>query len=332
MKKIRWYTLLEVILSVIIFSLLIGTIISIYINIKGADWSVAWKRTIVSEASDLFDTIHEAAIDFNIDYEEYFNLRWMEYNGFTSYGNDWDRYYCVDGNNSSSKFIDKWNGRGYWVYRRDNNDWWCLSWWNQKYLEYNFQHWELSEWENLNDIVNSGAYKWDWPIAIEKNRELNYLYLISNDKTERYYFRHVVDDKWRWIIQALRLVWFDAWSDHDFNSWWAFDWFIDTWACDTSKWFICKEKTDELGWYWIPMDENDWWQNITSDNVNVMDFKVDVFPQKDPSLAKESSELMDPYIKISITLWIYWNEDENKLTLSTTLSLKNTYSNFSTIK
>jgi hypothetical protein len=33
------------------------------------------KRILTAEASDLIDIIHEAAIDYTIDYEEYFNLK-----------------------------------------------------------------------------------------------------------------------------------------------------------------------------------------------------------------------------------------------------------------
>lgn len=324
MKKIKGYTLLEIIMSIIIFSMLVGIIISIYLNIKEADKSVAWKRTIISEASDFFDTIHEAAIDYTIDYEEYFNQRGV-WGGFSSYGNSWERYYCVRDGSMHPQFIE---GK-YYILRRDDLNYWCFSEWNQKYLEYNFQHWRLETWSELNDILNSGAYQWDWPVAIEDNIWLPYLYLISNDKTERYYFRRVRDDEDRWVIQALRLVWFDAWSGHDFNSRWAFDWFIDTWACDTSKWFVCKWQQIEWDNYFLPSNEDDWWINVTSNKIDVKDFKVDVFPKKDPYLAKNSSDqLMDPYIKISITLWIFWDEEEKPLTLSTTLSLKNTYTNF----
>lgn len=333
MKKIKWYTLLEVIMSIVIFSLLVGSIISIYINIKTADGSVAWKRLIISEASDLFDSIHEAAIDYTIDYEEYFNKENLCYSSyydcefdFSSYGNSWERYYCVSWLDTPLPITPQW----YRIYPRDNNNYGCISWWYQKYWEYDFQHWKLITWWNLNSIENSWANQRNWPIAINNNTWLSYLYLISNDKTERYYIRRVQDENSRWKIQALRLVWFDAWSGHDFDSWWAFDWFIDTRACDTAKWFICQG--NDLDWYKLPVSDNDWWVDVTSYKVNVKNFTVDVFPKKDPYLAKyDDNELMDPYIKISITL-SYWDEENDKLTLSTTLSLKNTYSNFSNIE
>lgn len=329
MKKFKWYTLLEVVLSILIFSSLIGTTLSIYMNIKLADSNVAGKRIILTEASDLFDKIHEAAIDYTIDYEEYFNRVWLWYwiwnTWFTSYGNSWSRYYCANQAQPSKQRTK--NGRTY--YSRKWNTLWCLSGWYQKYWEYSFQHRNLLKPDDLNNIKNSGANVFDWPAAISPNTWLNYLYLIWNDSTERYYFRWITDGSWVWKIQSLRLRWFDAWELHNFNSWWAFDWFIDTRACDVSQWYTCSWAETEP-WYKLPIDSDDWWIDVTTEKVNVLDFKVDLYPVKDPYLAKNSNQIIDPHIKISATLAIAWNEEEDQLTLSTTLSLKNTYTHFPT--
>ncbi len=337
MKNKKWFTLVEVLLSLLIVWLFIGIVMWIYTSIRKTDWKIANKRVLTAEASDLIDRIHEAAIDYNIDYEEYFNRKilwfWPDGSGFSTYGNSGQRYYCWDRDYES-------NG-GYSIKARDT-DWWCEYEWNQKYGEYYFQHRKLTDLENLNSSQNSWGNMKNWPIAISPNTWLEYLYLISPNWTERYYFRRIFKTwvdldgiagfSWKneslYIIQMLKLKWFDAWQNHDFKSRWAFDGFIDTRACDYSQWFSCKG-TEVITWYKLPVDFDDWRVDITSRKVTVNDFKIDIYPNKDPYLAtKDTDNLYDPYIKISFTMNMYGQVSSEEITLSTTLSLKNSYSKF----
>ncbi len=339
MKNKKWFTLLEVLLSVVILWMFIWIIINIYIQIRWSDWKISNKRTLTAEASDLIDVIHEAAIEYTIDYEEYFNRRglwyWVWNTWFTSYGNDWILYYCWSSrfNNNNKYEVYPWGDDGWCFQDRDN----------QKYFEYFFQHWKLSKLTELNSSWNKNSYTWMWPVAIDPNTWLDYLYLINHDGTERFYFRRVfitwIDLNWDWIfswvnenlyaVQMLKLKWFDAWTNHDYKQRWSYDWFIDTRACDISQWYYCHWDTWLNNWYSLPLNYDDWWVNITSDKVTVSDMKIDIYPIKDPYLAtNEDSFVIDPYAKISFTMNIFWEDSNDEITLTTTLSFKNSYSRF----
>ncbi len=343
MKNKKWFTLLETLLALVVISMFIGTIIMIYISIRWADWKMKNKRILTAEASDLIDIIHDAAIDYTIDYEEYFNLKWLwitePSKNFSSYWNSWSLYYC---------WIDQGRQWKYWVYQRNWSDGWCEvthDHLNQQYLEYYFQHRKITDSANLNSKANSGTFQWMWPVAISPNTWLDYLYLINWNWDERYYFRRIyvtwidLNHDWlTWIneelykVQMLKLKWYDAWVWHDFETRWAYDWFIDTRACDKSKWFNCTGQIVE-NWSQLPIDENDWRIDITSDRVTVSDMKIDIYPIKDPYLVINEEEYkIDPYAKISFTMNIYWEESNDEITLSTTLWFKNSYRRFPVIE
>lgn len=337
MKNRKWFTLLEVLLSVTIVSIFLGTILLIFKDIKSADWKMVDKRIIIAESSNLIDMIHDAALNYTIDYEEYFN-RQMVWAEDTSYWNLWELYYCWGSNGTNP-----WK---YKFYIRRNIWFWCPQLWNQKYLEYYFQHRKLSNANILNSATNSWAYQWKWPTAISPNIWLDYLYLINENWTERYYFRRVkkeekdinnsisidLPNEELYTIQMLKLQWLDAWVGHDFNSRWTYDWFIDTRVCDNSQWYYCNwnivSNKNRL-----PIDWNDWWIDITSNKVTVSDMKIDIYPVKDPYLAINESEYRsDPYAKISFTMNMYWIESSEEITMTTSLSFKNSYSKFPTVK
>ena len=333
MENKKWFTLVELIMALIIAGTLIGIAMSIYTGLQWQDIRRSNKRLVVAESNDLIDKIHEAVLYYTIDYEEYFNRRWLWYGPwntwFSTYGNEWERYYCWTG----AAISDEYNW--YNIYQRENETWWCFSWWNQKYWEYQFQHRSLVTWD-LNNKANSWSNMKMWPIAISPNTWRDYLFLISPEWDERYYFRRVFktwdNSTWKnnnlYTIQMLKLKWFDAWTWHDFNSWWAYDWFIDTWACDFSQWFSCYWWEVTRG-FDIPWSWDDWWVDITTDRVTVNDFRVDIYPPKDPYLVgNETWYVEDPYIKISLTMNVYGKATNDELTLSTTYSLKNSYTRF----
>ena len=295
-------------------------------SVRAADQRMSNQRQLMSQASDLVDRIHDAALYYTIDYEEYFNRQMLptDWTMFSTYGNGWERYYCWIREITSP----------YHVYPRS---WWCAKTWQQKFLEYSFQFWNLQKPEKLNDKSNSWSNMWIWPVAISPNTWLEYLYLINYDNTERYYFRRYhkawdLSDTWinsnLYTVQMLRLKWLDAWINHDFNSWWAYDWFIDTRVCDIDQWFECswtKVSVDGKE-YVMPVDENDWWVDVTNDAVTVNNFRADIYPEKDTYLAvKEENYLYSPYVKLSFTLNMYDVPSWEETTVTTTLWFKNSY-------
>ena len=98
MKNKKWFTLVELIMALIIAGTLIGIAMSIYTGLQWQDIRMSNKRLLVAESNDLIDKIHEAVLYYTIDYEEYFNRKWLWYNPwntwFSTYGNEWERYYC----------------------------------------------------------------------------------------------------------------------------------------------------------------------------------------------------------------------------------------------
>ena len=327
MNKKKWFTLVELLLALMIAWTLIGIVMTIYTWIMWADVRMSDKRLLTAEASDLMDMIHTVALDYTIDYEEYFNRSKMWFLPrdvwFTSYGNNWERYYCLSGSDNTSDYP-------YNLFKREDLTWWCSRPWNQKYLEYQFQHRKLLTWD-LNHRENSWSNMHFWPIAISPNTWLDYLYLINPEGTERYYFRRIRtganNDLYK--VQVLGMKWYDAWVKQNFSdeeSTWRYDWFIDTWACDYSKWFKCWWDT-VIWWDNLPISIDDWWVDITSDKVTVSDFIINIYPDKNPYLDTWNDNLLDPYIKITIKMNMSKPSTE-EITLSTTLSFKNSYFNF----
>ena len=73
LKSKKAFTLFEVVLALIIFSMLVGIIFTAYINIKKSEWEIGKQQIIVQESNDFLDRLHELSLDYTIDYEEYFN-------------------------------------------------------------------------------------------------------------------------------------------------------------------------------------------------------------------------------------------------------------------
>lgn len=333
MQNKKWFTLLELLLAVLIAWTLIWIIMSIYTWILWVDLRMNDKMLLTAEASNLMDTIHTAALDYTIDYEEYFNRNrlwfWVSDTHFTSYGNSWEWYYCWNWFTNISDV-----NRKYDIFLWSELSWWCeqtsIEKQPQKYLEYKFQHWKLNTWE-LNNRENTDSNMYMWPVAINPNTWVDYLYLINPEGTERYYFRRILTganhDLYK--IQTLRLYWYDAGDLHDFSawSWWRYDWFLDTWACDFEQWFICH--WNSVTWeFKLPNSYYDWRVDITSDKVSVTDFRIDIYPNKNPYYDTSTNNIQDPFAKITVTMSMYGKPSNEEITLSSSYSFKNSYFNF----
>lgn len=168
---------------------------------------------------------------------------------------------------------------------------------------------------------------WMWSTAIVDNTNIKELYVISKDKKERIFFRRALIATWDWnwngfidaeneklyAIQMLQLKAFDGWMNHDFDSVtykWVYDGTTDTRACDSSAWFVCTGPT--LGstiysWYNLPANGNDWWINITNNDVSISDWNIQIFPIKDPEYAwNENQYQQNPFVRLYLKTTIYW--------------------------
>ena len=376
------FTLFEIVLALIIFSMLIGIIFTTYINIKKSEWDIWNQQLVTKEANDFLDRLHDLSLDYTIDYEEYFNRyhAWCDTEQgtefarnknwscveFTEYGNNWTWdgfYYC---NRMESKYISWywsytslfwWLGIyeetwAMWVRFLDHQGCWIHVIWKQYYWEYKRQFWDTALNYANEPTINDwdDVFRGEWPIAIWQNTWVQELYLINQDWDNRVYFRRNyitwVDLNWDWLftwkneslysIQTLKLKWFDAGMWHNFDTWywWVHDGFIDTRACDAEAGFVCSWSivlTGDTFEYRLPADIDDGRVDITDSRVTVSDWNFELYPAKDPYLAKNDYQyLFDPYAIVNITTNIYWKKTDEEITLQTSMSFKNSYHNFDT--
>jgi hypothetical protein len=116
---------------------------------------------------------------------------------------------------------------------------------------------------------------------------------------------------WYYWIQMLKLRWFDAWSTHKVDAAsdsGVFDGQVDTWACDIDQMFICTwadVNTTIYPWFKLPGSIDDWWVDLFDEKINILNWKIDIFPIRNPDYARARLEQqINPYIKISLTAWL----------------------------
>jgi len=250
-----------------------------------------------------------------------------------------------------------------WCYNNTLNEYWAdLLWEQQRYWEYSFQFIDYNsnfdndgailwdeDWDGKLVWDYDDEYLWDWPSVFSGWIDLTELYLISWDKKKRTLFRwnvsldpdapswstcwfiansNILTGTWCiWNIEYLLLDWKDLWMNHS-GSWSSYlDWVIDTWMIDKnlSSW------SNIIAW----VNNKDYWVPLFSDSINVSEFKVYAYPDKDIKNAWESldpKENISPYVFLKITLkpsWITrkkikWAGEE--LDFSMTINLSELYS------
>ncbi len=344
MKK-KAFTLFEIVLALIIFSLMVGIIFNIYINTQKSERNLLKQQLLAAETNDFLDQISDLSLEYTLDYQEYFNrgVAWCVSDWdplrsntwsctiFTSYWNSWSLYYC-----------STWNWVQSWYNYYQITQTWCIQPWLQKFGQYTYQFRNItySSLNNWNDV-----FLWTWPIAVHYNTWVQELYLINNDWDHRIFLRRHfitwVDLNWDglftwkneslYTIQILKLKWFDAWGSHNFDypDQFTYDWFIDTRACDYDNWFICFGSSIWswiYSWYNLPSDSDDGRVNLTDSKITISDRNIEVRPAKDSYLAvNETEHLLDPYIKINLTANIYGEYSPEEITLQTSIWFKNSY-------
>lgn len=243
---------------------------------------------------------------------------------------------------------------------------WCFSgslisnsWYQQSFGQYAQQFWDYKDdiwkWVGVR-LDDDDEDVWRWPVSIADTNNIKELYLISQDWTKRIMFRRKMiesgdwnrdwvtwsDDSEIWYnLQMLKLRWFDAWSNHDFNisnSSWVYDGRVDTRACDYAWWFICNGSGvwSVYSGFNLPADKDDGWVSVFEKNLTISDFNIIISPNKNPNFARnETGNQINPYITLTITsklywqirykkLW-FWSLDDFQLSLQTTFNTKNFY-------
>ena len=178
--------------------------------------------------------------------------------------------------------------------------------------------WDWGGW----DIVWTSDDEELWRImngnvrAIEDANNIQEIYLISHDGKNRLYFRRKLVNQWweflQYKIQMLRLKWFDAWQKHNFSlttdNDWLYDWVIDTWACDSSMWFVWHWQglSGAYAEYFLPSDVDDCWIDLTQWATNVHAWNISMSPLGDPDLFWAADERqINPSMKIMMVSGIY---------------------------
>ncbi len=376
-NKYTGFTLLEMLLAITWFLIIMVVIVSWYIKIVNIRDSIDARQNLIQESYFTLEKLNILLRDFTIDYEEYFNRSqmWCDTWGADFSWNVWDNWYC-------DRFTNYWNGNNvswglsntfelYYCSNQEtqdspqhvfsweedlNNRTWCAISWYQSFGEYSQQFRNMKKntdtiaWVvNDDDDDDLGM----WPEAILNATWVEELYLISQDKKQRIFFRRALIESWDWNkdgvvswdtekwynIQILKLKWFDAGNNHDFdpnNSVWVYDGIIDTRACDYSQWFTCAWSGIGLAysWYHLPLNQDDWRVNLFPKNISIADWSLIISPIKNPEYSRKEWFQINPYFTIVLRNKLYWeiwqrrigdSIDNFNLNLQTSFSTKNFY-------
>jgi len=373
-KKYWWFTLLEMLVVTIVIWIIFPVMIEVYGFMIKANKEIVARENAIQQWYEFFEKLNILIQDYTIDYEEYYNRQmvwcvnsWWLLTWDNFKWNIWLSGYCTEftayWNENSTERVMQWdvpiNGAFHDLYE-------CTSWdakningrprmVNKCWRFGNKQ--SFGQYKSLfKDAKNFGTYTDDedlWRIvnndinAIEDSDNIQELYLISQDGKSRLFFRRKLTSIQTWFaqyrIQMLRLRWFDAWQAHDFDSptniEWLYDWQIDTWACDTSMWFIWGGQS--VWWaysgYYLPKDVDDCWIDLTYWSTSVYTRNIVISPLWDPDLFwAEQDRQINPYMKILLVNGVYFpifagntsigsSIESFKVPLQTTINMKNFY-------
>jgi len=363
--KNKAFTLIEILVWILIFSIVIIWGFNALSSVTIWKIKLIQKTNIEKESiyftQKLFEMIKKW---WTIDYEEYFNRKvvWTSYASwhfqketwFWNFGSWWILY---SNNNfwNEFKYCLSWN----WI---ANKMWinWCFTLWEyQRYWEYSFQFIDYNsnynaDWWDENwdwNIVwdNDDEYLWKWPSVFSWGVDIKEIYLISWNYKIRTILRWNVkkdpdvptwvscnfwngsSPTWSWClwtIEFLKLDWKDWGFNHDrFTSWtWLYDWVIDTWLInDNFTW-----KSNIIAWSWSSYEQ--YWQPLFPKKMNIENFRVEAYPNKDINLAWKEHINIYPYLRISFSIAPAWKERLKMkwnfpiLNFSTTVNLTDIYS------
>jgi len=294
-------------------------------------------------------------MSWHFDKKTWFWNFWIDWNLETTNYWTWF-YYCASSD---------WN-KMTWTWCIDNfNTVWDVTGKTQRYGQYSFQfidynsNYDSDLWDEDNKdwIIwdDDDEYLWSWPKAFNSWSWVTELYLISADKKTRTFFRwNVKPDPyinnvnytcdsvdWKtftwswclWTIEFLKLDWKDWGLDHNVSntdSNWEYDWVIDTWLIDKDFSAIKNNNTNRVvAW----SDDKDYWMPLFPESINVKNFDIRAYPDKDINDAwKESWIDISPYVRINMTLTpsfkvkkkIKWKNPE--FNISTTINLTDIFS------
>ena len=362
-KILPAFTLIEIMVWIMIISIVIVW------GFKALTAITIWKVKIIQQTDiqkesfyfteKLFEMVKKW---WTLDYEEYFNRSMVWNTDYASghfadeswFGNFWI-WWSIWSNTYGSEFYYCAS----WIGIANKLDWTgCSAAGHQRYWEYSFQFidynsnydadWWDENWDTDIRFDDDDEYIWDWPEVFTAWTIMPELYLISWDKRERTLFRWSVKSDinswglacsidainntitWSWCIwnvEYLKLEWVDWGLDHGDSpgELTEYDWVIDTWLLhkDFQLW-------GEVAW-----KSNVNWVSLFPESINVTEFNVRSYPNKDILLAWnniDESLNISPYIIINIKLKPSWESRTKlkwawkELEFSMTINLTDIYS------
>ena len=91
----RWFTILEMILTITIFFLVMTTVITFYRQIAQTKGEIEARQILTEQSYFILERLQILMKDYTIDYEEYFNRSQVWCDGVdTDYWNVWENGYC----------------------------------------------------------------------------------------------------------------------------------------------------------------------------------------------------------------------------------------------
>ena len=346
--------------------------IGIYSFLIKSNKEIVARQNAIQQWYELLEKLNILMQDYTVDYEEYYNRQMVgcvSWSTLSTWGNFkwnvWLSWYCTEftayGNENSTEKMLGWaevdpsyNDIYYCSSVRGQNsnlphrvvkdDCW-RRWKKQSFGQYAALFTDVMYPYDNEDDKEEGRPVNENVKAIEDSDNIQELYLISHDWKRRLFFRRKLTNQnsgyAQYRIQMLRLRWFDAWQQHNFDklSLGSYDWQIDTWACDTSMWFIWN--WSGVWWaysgYHLPENENDCRIDLTYWSTSIFAWNLDISPVDDPDLYwSDQSRQINPYMKILVVNWVYFPEifsksligssiTDFKIPIQTTINMKDFY-------
>jgi len=343
-KEKKWFTLIEMLISITIFSMMIVVAFEAMSNISFLRLKISDKLDL---NKDLYYSIENFVslikeFDWEIDYEEYFNRRAV-----------WDTQYS---SGHYAKFSWFWNYGSWgiiwsnywtWFYYCKSGNWtnmlllWCMdnafntanssmSGTYQRFWEYAFQFIDYNSNENDDgwDEDLDWNIRWDdddenlWsgPVAFSGNK-VKELYFIKNwIKKERLYFRlnYKIDpdappgadctQQADWIMTG-------SWCLGNIQMLklvWKDLWLSHSWSANSDGIIDTWECDNDYncGWqYRLPTWADSEWIDILPEYINVKNANFYLYPNKNYRYSwkeNDSSININPYLRINMTVWFSW--------------------------
>lgn len=324
LTKNSWYSLIEILLWITIFSIVISAWFYSFSSVLKGKIKIVEKTNIEKESFYFWEKLFsEIKKWWLIDYEEYFNRRIIWASTFSSW------HYLIP-----SWFWNYWSwwtifSNSYWLwyyYCRSNN--WTSMWtWgcatnnfntyassvntkHQRYWQYSLQFidfnsnknadaWNLwdEDW-NWNLIWDDDDENlWIWPEVFGSGWNVQELYLISWDKKVRTYFRRRV------IRDTGNMTQTCDFSTPSQPTWSWCLWTIEILKLHQKDWGISHNQISSWTYDWVPdtwiIDPNfswtwwlvawsstwKYWVPLFPDSINVKDVKFYLYPNKDLNLS-----------------------------------------------